>query len=88
MKFNFSERTVRGAAAALANARAGRRGAPPVSNILDVLQQMQVGGKASIYDDLMEDARAALAGAAEAIEAEHREAVEAGIHEDCAEVKP
>jgi hypothetical protein len=43
-------------AAALANARGMRRGAPPISNILEVLREMQVGGKASIYDDLMDDA--------------------------------
>ena len=51
-------REVATAAAAIANARAGRRGAPAVSNILDVLPEM-------ILDDVVADARAVLAALAE-----------------------
>ena len=47
---------VRAAATALANARAGRRGVPAVSNILDVLPQ-------DLFGELVEDARAALQAA-------------------------
>jgi len=50
------------AAAAIANARGGRRGAPPVSNVLELLQSLKstprVGN--ALYDEVMEDARAAL----------------------------
>ena len=42
-------------AAAIANARGGRRGAPPVANVLDILKGIK-GGK--LYDEVMEDARA------------------------------
>lgn len=72
----FSDRTIKTAAAAIANARGGRNGAPPISNVLDVLRGMQVGGKASLYDEVMEDAQAALDAAAADIEAERREAVQ------------
>jgi len=44
-------------AAAIANRRAGRRGAPAVSNVLDVLKMIK-GGK--LYDEVMDDARAAI----------------------------
>ena len=42
-------------AAAIANARGGRRGAPPITNVLDILKGIK-GGK--LYDEVMEDARA------------------------------
>jgi hypothetical protein len=42
------------AAAAIANARGNRRGAPTISNILDVLPQ-------KLRDEVMEDAAAVLA---------------------------
>lgn len=41
------------AAAAIANARGGRRGLPPISNVLDLLP-------ANLVDEVREDARAAL----------------------------
>jgi hypothetical protein len=41
------------AAAAIANERGGRRGMPPISNVLDMLPR-------HLRDELMEDARAAL----------------------------
>lgn len=47
---------VRGAATAIANARAGRRGVPAVSNILDVLPQ-------DLFAEVVEDARAAIRAA-------------------------
>ncbi|MEN3213577.1 hypothetical protein PUR23_26645 [Methylorubrum populi] len=47
---------VRAAATAIANARAGRRGVPAVTNILDVLPQ-------DLFAELVEDARAAIAAA-------------------------
>lgn len=75
MSRQFSGRTIRAAAAAIANARGGRRGAPSITNILDVLQGMQVGGRASLYDEVMEDARAALDAAAADIEAERTESI-------------
>lgn len=54
------EAPVRAAAEAIANARAGRRGAPAVTGILDVLP-------ATLFAEVVEDARAALAaGLAEA----------------------
>lgn len=56
----ITEQMVEAAAAAIANARAARRGAPAVSNILDVLRGL-AGGK--LYREVMEDARAALEAA-------------------------
>lgn len=53
---------IEAAAAAIANARGARRGAPAVSNILEVLKKI-AGGK--LYDEVMEDARLALEAAAE-----------------------
>ncbi|MDH2313092.1 hypothetical protein [Methylobacterium brachiatum] len=50
---------LREAAAAIANARAGRRGAPAIVNVLDVLP-------AELFDNVVEDARAALDAAAAA----------------------
>ena len=51
---------IEAAAAAIANARGGRRGAPAVSNILEILKRIQ-GGK--LHDEVMEDAKAALEAA-------------------------
>lgn len=51
---------IEAAAAAIANARAGRRGAPPITNVLDMLKRMS-GGR--LYDEVIEDAKAALAAA-------------------------
>lgn len=45
------------AAAAIANARGGRRGAPPVSNVLELLKHI-AGGK--LLREVQEDAQAAL----------------------------
>ena len=53
---------LRAAAAAIANARSGRRGAPAIANVLDILP-----GK--LFDEVVEDARAAL-DAAEAAAAD------------------
>ncbi|HEX8851255.1 MAG TPA: hypothetical protein VF761_17145 [Gemmatimonadaceae bacterium] len=64
----FTDEQIRAAAAAIANARAGRRGAPPVSNVLDILKGLQgaaTGG--SLYDEVMDDARVALEAAAQAL---------------------
>lgn len=47
---------VRAAATAIANARAGRRGVPAVSNILDVLPEV-------LFAELVEDARTAISAA-------------------------
>lgn len=54
------QKQIAAAAAAIANARSARRGAPVVSNVLELLQKLP-GGK--IYDELMEDAAAALEAA-------------------------
>jgi hypothetical protein len=45
------------AAAAIANCRGGRRGAPAVSNILAILRSSGLG---DLYDEVMEDAEAAM----------------------------
>lgn len=55
-----TERQVEAAAAAIANARGGRRGAPAVNNILELLQRISDG---KLYREVMEDARAALKAA-------------------------
>jgi hypothetical protein len=55
-----TEEMVETGAAAIANARGARRGAPAVSNILAMLKHIK-GGK--LYDELMEDSRAALEAA-------------------------
>ena len=47
---------IRVAAAAIANARAGRRGAPHITNVLDILPPRLLG-------EVMEDAKAALEAA-------------------------
>lgn len=44
-------------AAAIANRRAGRRGAPAVSNVLDLLKAIS-GGK--LYEEVIDDARAVI----------------------------
>lgn len=44
-------------ATAIANRRAGRRGAPPVLNVLVLLKSIH-GGK--LYDEVMDDARTAI----------------------------
>lgn len=48
-------------ASAIANARAGRRGAPAVENVLDLIRPIS-GGK--LYDEVMDDARAVMAALA------------------------
>jgi hypothetical protein len=53
-------------AAAIANRRAGRRGAPAVSNVLEVLRHLN-GGK--LYDEVMDDARAVIEAMREPTEA-------------------
>jgi hypothetical protein len=55
---------VQAAAAAIANLRAGRRGAPAIANVLELLQSSP--RLKHLYDEIMEDAEAAL----EAAEAE------------------
>lgn len=47
---------IEAAAAAIANARGGRRGAPEIVNVLDMLPQ-------KLRDEVMEDAEAALTAA-------------------------
>lgn len=54
---NPSEKQIKAAAAAIANARINRRGAPSISNILDMLPQ-------KLKDEVFEDAKAALEAAA------------------------
>ena len=53
------EPMIQAAAAAIANARGGRRGMPPVANILDMLPR-------KLVDEVTEDASAALLAADEA----------------------
>lgn len=59
------------AAAAIANARAMRRGSPPISNVLELLKKLQ-GGK--LYDEVMEDAEEALK-ASEVVRKKHLGAI-------------
>ncbi|MBE7203885.1 MAG: hypothetical protein INR70_39665 [Parafilimonas terrae] len=47
---------IEAAAAAIANARAGRRGSPPISNVLEMLEQLSP----KLLAELVEDAEAAL----------------------------
>ena len=54
---NLLPARLRGAAAAIANARAGRRGAPAIANVLDILPP-------KLFDEVVEDAMAALDAAA------------------------
>lgn len=49
-------------ASAIANARAGRRGAPPVTNVLELLRSISDG---RLYHEVMDDARAVLVALAE-----------------------
>lgn len=55
-----TEAEVLAAAAAIANARAGRRGSPHIVNVLDVLRGFKDG---KLYREVVEDARAALKAA-------------------------
>lgn len=55
-------RMLQAAAAAIANARGGRRGAPPIANILEVLPP-------NLLAEVTEDAGAALAAADKVLEA-------------------
>lgn len=57
-----TEVEVLAAAAAIANVRAGRRGGPPLANVLDVLRGFKDG---KLYREVVEDARAALRAAME-----------------------
>ena len=50
------------AAAAIANARGGRRGMPPISNVLEMLK----GAVPALHAEVMEDAEAALKGVLDA----------------------
>ena len=59
----MTEPEIQAAAAAIANARGMRRGAPHVENILDVLRASNLG---KVYLEVVEDAKAALT-AAEAV---------------------
>jgi hypothetical protein len=54
-----SQKEIRAAAAAIANARGNRRGVPVISNILEVLPK-------KLVDEVMEDAEAALDAATSA----------------------
>lgn len=54
---NLLAARLREAAAAIANARAGRRGAPAIANVLDILPP-------KLFDEVVEDAMAALDAAA------------------------
>ncbi len=49
----ITEQKVKLAASAIANARAGRRGAPEIENVLSILPE-------KLLNEVMEDARAAL----------------------------
>lgn len=55
----MTEAQVRAAAAAIANARAGRRGVPPIVNVLELLERTLP----KLYREVIEDARAALEAA-------------------------
>lgn len=55
----YTEEQVRAAATAIANTRAGRRGAPPIDNILSILENSMP----NLYLEVMEDAEAALKAA-------------------------
>jgi len=57
----MTDHQVKAAAAAIANVRAGRKGAPPISNVLELLQSSPK--LQHLYDEVMEDARAALEAA-------------------------
>lgn len=50
---------IEAAAAAIANVRAGRRGAPPIANILETFEQLAP----EIFNEVVEDAQAALEAA-------------------------
>lgn len=50
---------IEAAAVAIANARAGRRGSPPISNVLETLKRLVP----QLHDEVLEDAEAALTAA-------------------------
>ena len=50
---------IEAAAAAIANARGGRRGAPPIRNVLETLEQLSP----KLHAEVLEDAEAALKAA-------------------------
>ncbi|MCC6172026.1 MAG: hypothetical protein IT481_08350 [Gammaproteobacteria bacterium] len=55
-----SREEVEAAAAAIANARGGRRGISAITNVLDLLKLL---GDGKLYRDVIEDARVALEAA-------------------------
>jgi hypothetical protein len=55
----FTQKEIRAAASAIANARGNRRGVPTVTNILEMLPK-------KLFDEVMEDAQTALDAAAAA----------------------
>lgn len=55
-----SQQQIEAAAAAIANARAARRGSPAIANVLDVLKSFKTG---ELYEEVMEDPRVALEAA-------------------------
>ena len=57
----FSQKEIRAAASAIANARGNRRGVPTIVKVLEMLPK-------KLFDEVMEDAEAALKAAAEAKE--------------------
>jgi len=56
---NITRGMIELAAAAIANARGGRRGAPPIRNILETLEQLSP----KLHAEVLEDAEAALRAA-------------------------
>lgn len=59
MTSQFTQKEIRAAAAAMANARGNRRGVPSITNILEMLPK-------KLFDEVMEDAAAALEASARA----------------------
>lgn len=60
------EEKIRVAAAAIANERGGRRGAPPITNILELLERMDRTKRSNLLQEVLEDAEAALDAVAKA----------------------
>jgi hypothetical protein len=58
--FKPSPAAIHAAAAAIANARAGRRGAPRITNVLDILKSLK---DVTVYQEVLADAEAALRAA-------------------------
>ena len=58
----LTHKQIRAAASAIANARGSRRGVPTITNILEMLPK-------KLFDEVMEDAQAALEAAAATREA-------------------